>query len=218
MRGLGRSILNTIYKALFPLKCTKCRKEGSFLCAQCESKLRYLDPLIQGGLGRVECLLSCFPYEDPISQLIILGKYSFMPEVFSRLGKLASGHIKKQGPDLAKFTLCPIPLSLQRQRWRGFNQSQMLGDALNAGLGLPIQRYLIRQRNTKTQKDLARQNRLKNVKNCFAVNPKCTQTIRGQSILLIDDVATTGATLGAASEILLNAGAKTVWALTIARD
>lgn len=220
IRGLGRPILNIIYKTLFPLKCALCLKEGSFLCRTCEKKLRYLTVSEQKDIDspHVDRLLSCFSYEEPINSLIITGKYSFMPEVFTHLGRLATEHLKKQGIILNNFILCPIPLSRQRQRWRGFNQSQKLCETFSEALGLAQCEYLVRRRNTKTQKDLSKSDRQKNVKNCFVLNSISTKLIINQNILLVDDVATTGATLNAAAEVLMLAGAKTVWALTIARD
>jgi ComF family protein len=219
-RGLSRSILNIVYKTLFPLQCQHCNKEGSFLCRPCEGKLRYLGAAGQRGIEseHISRLISCFPYEDPISNLVILGKYSFLSQVFPYLAKLSAAHLVRQGMDFKDFILCPIPLSSQRLRWRGFNQSEKLGETFSLELGLPYKQYLIRRRNTKTQKDLSRLARQRNVHNCFALNPAFAGTIDGQNILLVDDVATTGATLNAAAETLIKAGARAVWALTIARD
>jgi ComF family protein len=220
VRGLGRFILNNIYKTLFPLKCSSCNKEGSFLCRSCEKKLEYLSKPEQSGTLPVyiEQLISCFPYKDPINSLIILGKYSFMPEVFAYLGKLSAAHLRRQRYDLKSYVLCPIPLSKQRQRWRGFNQSQKLCETFSKELRLPWRNFLERPKNTKTQKDLSRAGRQKNMKNSFALNPNLAAAIKGQQIILVDDVATTGATLSAAAEVLAQASAAKIIALTIARD
>lgn len=218
--GIARSILNIIYKTLFPLKCTNCNKEGSFLCIGCENKLlslldkqKYLD-----NTTSIDKIISCFSYKPPLSDLIILGKYSFMPEVFTYLACMGVRNLKSMNLALENFMLCPIPLSKQRLRWRGFNQSQKLCEEFSKHLKIPWHNLLIRNRNTKTQKDLSRKERLKNVQNCFLINPKYQELIIQRSVLLVDDVITTGSTLEAAAKVLIEAKAVNIWGLALAKD
>ncbi len=109
----------------------------------------------------------------------------------------------------------PLPLSRQRLRQRGFNQALLLArqlapDKTDATL-------LLRLHDTPAQSSLARAQRLENLHGAFAIEPLRAQQVRGQRVVLIDDVMTTGATLHAAAGVLHRAGAAQVSALVVAR-
>ena len=109
----------------------------------------------------------------------------------------------------------PIPLAPQRLRMRGFNQAQLLAQALaparvQAGL-------LLRTHDTPAQSGLDRARRLRNLARAFAVEPLRAAQLAGRQVLLVDDVMTTGATLQAAAAMLRQAGAARVTALVLAR-
>jgi ComF family protein len=107
-----------------------------------------------------------------------------------------------------------VPLYPARQRWRGFNQSELLAKQFADKLGLDYGTLLKRIRNTTPQMKLSAPERRKNIKNAF----ESAKTFPSNSnILLIDDVWTTGSTLKECCYEMKKGGAKTVWALTIAR-
>jgi ComF family protein len=111
--------------------------------------------------------------------------------------------------------LIPIPLSFKRLSERGFNQSLVLSQQLSREKTHASS--LLRMRNTLAQSSLPRNERLTNLKGAFAVAPFMAAKLRGQRILLIDDVMTSGATLNAAAQVLKQAGAAHVSALVFAR-
>ena len=111
--------------------------------------------------------------------------------------------------------LIPIPLSFKRLSERGFNQSLVLSQQLSREK--THSSSLLRMRNTLAQSSLSRNERLTNLKGAFAVAPFMAAKLRGQRILLVDDVMTSGATLNAAAEVLKQAGAAHVSALVFAR-
>ncbi len=122
--------------------------------------------------------------------------------------------------------LLPIPLSAQRLRERGFNQSAQLAQHLVRQLARsshaqPVPRCccnaLVRPQHTPSQRGLGRAQRLRNLRHAFAVAAPAQAQVQGQRVLLLDDVFTTGATLTAASHTLLAAGAAQVEVLCIAR-
>jgi ComF family protein len=111
--------------------------------------------------------------------------------------------------------LIPIPLSLKRLSERGYNQSLILSQKLSAQKTHP--NSLLRMRHTAAQSTLSRQQRLTNLNGAFAVSPFKSAELRGQRVMLIDDVMTSGATLQAAAQVLKQAGAVQVSALVFAR-
>lgn len=111
--------------------------------------------------------------------------------------------------------LIPIPLSFQRLAERGYNQSLMLSQKLSSKKTHP--HSLLRMRHTLAQSSLPRPERLTNLNGAFAVAPLMASKLRGQRVMLIDDVMTSGATLEAAAQVLKQAGAAHVCALVFAR-
>jgi len=110
----------------------------------------------------------------------------------------------------------PVPLHGQKQRDRGYNQAALLAAALASRLDRPqAGDVLVRTRDTPTQTKLHAEQRRKNVRGAFAV--RAPEWVRGRTVLLIDDVMTTGATLSEAAATLKRAGARRVWTATVAR-
>lgn len=109
----------------------------------------------------------------------------------------------------------PVPLSHRRLRQRGYNQAGLLAFPLAAAFRLPyIPGALTRVRDTLSQVGLNEKQRIHNVREAFTAKP---QRIRGKKILIIDDIATTGATIDSCASALLAAGARSVCAMTLAR-
>ena len=108
-----------------------------------------------------------------------------------------------------------VPLSRQRITERGYNQSYLLARPIALTHRIPfIPQAIKRTRNTPSQVGLNAPERKINVADAFSANP---EIVKNKSVLLIDDVATTGATLSASTQALLSAGAKHIYALTLAR-
>lgn len=121
-------------------------------------------------------------------------------------------------PELASAEIVmPVPLYPKRLRTRGYNQSALLAKWLSLGTGLAYDdASLVRRRDTRSQTTLGRQDRLFNMTGAFMC--KNLSAVKGKVILLVDDVATTGATLEGCAAALKAAGAKKVFAYTFARE
>ena len=112
-------------------------------------------------------------------------------------------------------TIVPIPLGKSRLKERGYNQVAMVAKPLSLRLGIDYRpAALIRARETRSQVGLSAMERKQNVLNAFQAD---TNKIGGRTVLLMDDVSTTGATLSSAAEALYASGVKDVYAFTIAR-
>jgi len=229
----------SILDFLFPKKCLGCSKVGGYFCSDCLN-LVSLDPEricpvcerpSIGGQTHPGCLTSTsldgltsiFAYKGIIKKGIGKLKYRFVSDLASDLVEifLASCGEDKTFSDfcLEKHpVLVPIPLHPKREKWRGFNQSALLGKMIAKNLNLDFVPDLLRRtKNTKSQIKLSEKERKLNIKDAFGISPNYQLPIINYSILLFDDVWTSGATLKEAARILKRAGAKKVWGLTLAR-
>ncbi|MCI5119967.1 MAG: ComF family protein [Candidatus Electrothrix sp. AUS4] len=234
-----RSLLTSFFELLFPARCLGCEEQllsshPLLLCPACHNNLHAITPPfctccgIPLTLGDnrlcLTCLdnplpfqaRSCFPYQEPISTLIRQIKFTRNLTGLSSLAALARGTPAFLGlskPDL----ILPVPLHIQRLRERGFNQSLLLARACFPEWK-PIIRFelLTRQRHTIPQTRLSGKARRSNLHKAFCVTQP--HVVQGKSILLVDDVFTTGSTLKECSKVLIEAGATEVMAFTIARS
>jgi competence protein ComFC len=112
--------------------------------------------------------------------------------------------------------MVPVPLHIRRLRERGFNQALLLVKELSKRAGIPYQERVLRKiKDTPVQITLKKRERSKNLKGAFQVQDQ--EAIKGKTVVLVDDVYTTGATVNECSRALLAAGAKQVAVLTVAR-
>jgi ComF family protein len=141
-------------------------------------------------------------------------KYQGRPDLAAPLGHLARQAARRAG--LTADLVVPVPLHPRRLVDRGYNQAALLAAQVAVELDAPLlARGLVRLRNTPQQAHLDRVARHANVREAFRA--RLPQAIRGRRIVLVDDVATTGATLAACGEALLAAGAASVTAIVVAR-
>ena len=112
--------------------------------------------------------------------------------------------------------IIPVPLHPKRLRWRGFNQSLLLARQVSRLYEVPVDPFVLcRERETPPQTQLAEDERRKNVRGAFAIYPG--KLLKRRSVLLVDDVYTSGATANECSRVLVRGGAREVYVLTLAR-
>jgi ComF family protein len=161
-------------------------------------------------------LLAFGRYEQPVLRTLV------QQIKFKRYQGLATVAGNLMGEQLSEFAgafdvVVPIPLSAQRLRERGFNQAGVLAERLSIFLAATYRpECIVRTRNTVAQTTLrSYADRAKNLTGCFEVAEPAT--IVGKSVLLVDDVWTSGATMGTAAQVLVRAGARRVVGVVIAR-
>lgn len=226
--------LNILADIFYPKYCFNCKRAGNYLCKICITQIPKLaqsfcivcQKISKSGGTHKQCrtpltpdrLVCALPYRTPVvSEMIISGKYYFIPEVFSILGILCAQMLFSELKNHSTFTICPIPLHNQKKKWRGFNQSEVAGKAMAQVLRIPLANLITRNKNTRTQKDLASEQRKLNIENAFV----CAKEWEGNlphSVLLIDDVCTTGQTLLEATRVLKQSGVEIVWCISLAKD
>jgi ComF family protein len=141
------------------------------------------------------------------------GRLSLVPFLAS---KMAEEALRRLGEGPADRVL-PVPLHPTRLRERTFNQAELLADAVARRMGIPCEKeLLIRCRPTRPQAELTREERSRNVRGAFDL--RRGSSLKGQRLILVDDVLTTGATAEACAKLLKSAGTRSVWAVTAARD
>jgi ComF family protein len=151
-------------------------------------------------------------YDGPLRAILHALKYGKRPSLARPVARLMVAAAASAGDLLDGVDLVvPVPLHRRRRRARGFNQAEELA----RHLGLEWEDVLRRTRATPSQTDLPAAQRHANVRNAFAVRRR--HEVDGLTVLLVDDVSTTGATLDACASVLRRAGAREVRALTAAR-
>ena len=236
-RAAGRVALDLI----LPPLCLKCRApvgEPQSVCAPCWSELRFLSApqCTQCGLpfphdlgAGVKCgaciaqppafakSRAALAYDDASRDLILGFKHADRLEAAPLFGRwmATAGRDAFAGADL----LIPVPLHWRRLASRRYNQAAVLAHALSAHARVPVDTgVLLRTKATPSQGEMpSARARAKNVVRAFAVAENGRTKIAGRAIVLVDDVLTTGATVGACTKSLLKAGAASVSVVTLAR-
>jgi competence protein ComFC len=231
----ARSWLKRLREAIldlaFPTRCVGCGQYHTLLCDSCRRSLDYFPATTCHGCGRAlrsgvtglctRCarqtpsLTGRFAVAyttGPLRIAIHRLKYSDQSRLAEPLSLMLIGWWHDN--PLPAEVIIPIPLHPRRERERGYNQAALLARQLEPAIGLPInETILTRTRDTRPQVGLGSAERQQNVAGAFT----CVDSIlAGRSVLLLDDVTTTGATLEAAAYALRAAGAREVWGLTVA--
>jgi ComF family protein len=155
-------------------------------------------------------------YEGSLKTVIHLFKYGGRSGLVSFLGPLLASFARTWAPAEKATLVMPVPLHPRRLRERGFNQSKLLAGYVARALGTGMDFLSLRRvKFTIPQTGLGKKERRKNVQRAFDL--KTPERISGETVLLVDDVATTGTTLNECARVLSKAKAERVFALVIAR-
>src|SRR5258708_1209750 len=198
--------------AVFPQYCCACSRFGDFLCPKCLEKLYFFTMPIELHLEEtyLDQLIAACSYEAPISQLIFAMKYKHVKPIGEYCGQLL--YNSTYFPDTE--CVAAVPLHLQRQKQRGYNQAEVIARKLSQLTGIPYIPLLQRTKNSVAQATITdRVKRLSNLEEAFAYDGKSPTP---SSVLLIDDVSTTGTTLNECAKILKQHGVREVVGLVVA--
>jgi len=230
-RARARHIKKVFVNLIFPPVCASCRSEGALLCHNCRAQIPRINGEICIHCGRLAAAtqpvcLACRKQAIPLSQ--IRAALLFAPPVPDLIHQLKYKGAFGLAEPLAELMvdcwprwqtavdlILPIPLHPDRQKRRGYNQSDLLVRHFAQQLGIPGDAAALRRvRNTPPQVGLSATERVENMVDAFQAE---NGRVAGKRILLVDDVCTTGATLTEAAQALLAAGAESVSAYCLAR-
>jgi len=230
--------IDLVLNILFPPHCLACgiaigagvicapcfekiARSPTLFCASCGARL----PTVKRGRPRAAChpnavsvLGSAGSYDDPTLKLLIHHlKFRGVRRAAEPLAELLANYLKDVSLDISAFVLVPIPLSRRRKNERGFNQAEEIARHLAKRMPLPLRDdILVRSKHAKPQTETtSAAERKNNILGCFSVARP--HDVCGKNIMLIDDVTTSGATLGEAARVLKAAGARRVIGITAAR-
>jgi ComF family protein len=225
----GISHLQAFSRLFYPVTCASCGDElvnrERHICTICalslpvtdyhKMRLNPLDDLLKLRL-KVDFISSYLFYDQGLSTQNMLHaiKYKGNKLLAEHLGIMYGTEIVKSFHHPLDYII-PVPLHKRRLRERGFNQSEFWAQGLSKSLDVPLDKHsLVRVHYTTTQTKKSRTDRVKNVENAFKINN--SSFLKGKSILLVDDVITTGATLEACGRALLSSGIRSLNIATIA--
>lgn len=201
--------LDPILDVIFPKRCRICGAlSDEPFCLRCFSSIVYLQPSAFFHAVGV--------YEGALRKAIHHFKFNRRKELSSPLGYLLIKYLNRHLNKTAVDMVIPVPLHEKRLKERGFNQSELLCQEITRYYNYPtISGLLLRCRETHPQFELKRHERLKNVRGAFEV--KGGRLLQGKSVLLVDDIYTTGFTISECTRALKQSGAQQVHILALSR-
>lgn len=207
---------------LFPSFCLGCGSFGTYLCQKCYASIYFypFPPRLNLDPNYLDEITILTHYASPVKELIIAYKYRRGKILVHTLADLIYHSIIFGPVDLLTF----VPLHPEKENKRGFNQTKLLADALAEKLKIPCQNMLIKNKHHRAQAETnSKAERLINVIWTFCIDPKFTEFVKTcksppTSVMIVDDVITTGSTLNEAARILKTIGIKKVYGFALAHD
>lgn len=235
-----------ILDVLYPPRCELCEvplHEGRSLCAACDDRLPRLEEpfcshcgqpffgILEGGVECPNChgVKLGFKFARPVLRrceesmdLVHRLKYGRQVHLARELGRIAAealGDPRMMDARTGRWAIVPVPLHRIRSYHRGFNQAAEIAREMGRTTGLPVCHALKRLKSTQTQTALHRNERFANLKGAFEITRAGKRLVKSNphGVILLDDVLTTGSTLGTCARALRRAGCKQVVAVAVVR-
>lgn len=233
-------MLDFIYDLIFPKRCVGCGKFGNYLCDRCFSSMQVYEEFVcpvclkhsitgQTHPGCItpyalDGLASGVVYRGVVRKLLFSLKFKpYILDLKKTVGKLFIETINQNELFEKALSSHPIvtvvPLFSEKLRKRGYNQAEIFSEKISIEYKLEsFPKILKRVKSTKPQFKLDKKSRFKNVQGAFEFDQKYKNKVRNSTIFLVDDLATSCATLRECAKVLKRAGAKKVYGITFARE
>lgn len=220
MKSTIVSIKNAILNIIFPEKCLGCDRKDSILCPRCIGNIRRAERETD------QNIIAAYDYRDPIIKKAIWDlKYHKHRHIGEKLGEMLYDTLLEEVADIRAFTcgksICviPVPVSRTRKKTRGYNQAEILARSFCASSSekiFELRKDIIRKKlNTTPQARMTnRVKRLENIKGAFEILKP--NLVKERTVIIIDDVTTTGGTINEIIKLLKKSGAKKVVGFALA--
>lgn len=223
---------NPILPLLFPRRCPVCgeitKPAGSLICPPCFQKLSFVKPPVCKKCGKEiisetleycdDCMtrrhtfehgVALINYDETARKSMVQIKYKNKREYLDFYGRAMALRYEKAIERMQVDAIVPIPVHRSRRRRRGFNQAEVLAEIMAEHLKIPVKpEMLVRSKRTLPQKELTAAERLKNLSGAFQAG-KIPEDVK--TVLLVDDIYTTGSTIEACSRVLRSAGIERIY-------
>jgi ComF family protein len=213
-------VLHSCVNVMLPAHCASCGKyPASYplpICRECSSLILSAPTPSPKTSKNLEKILSCRAYEGPLKECLKNFKYGGNRRSLDIFRVLLLDFLDKERSSFnGTDGIIPVPLHPAKRRVRGYNQSELIAEMLASEISSPVFYHsLIKIKNNAPQTGLPKNKRFKNPGGSFAVVDRLR--IAGKTLLLVDDIVTTGATLEACARELLRAGARSITGFTLA--
>lgn len=233
-------LIDAVLDFIYPRVCVCCNHElesdESFICQSCEDSLTYIQtpichtcgsPVFREGIEKCDnCLRKQIYYDqvrseldyndELVRQMIHAFKFEYMNSMVNGLSKYLVLAFEQYYSHEKIDLILSVPLHKSRLRQREFNQAHLLAKHFADDVHIPLcDDLVVRNRSTQPQSQLKPNERMKNVKDAFSIRKP--DEVNGKTILIIDDIVTTGSTVNEMSKVLRESGAKRIFALSLAR-
>ena len=214
-----KRLIDRLLELIFPPKCVFCRKlldsGENLICPKCRKDISYTQ---NGGILKGNFFTQCVSplyYENSVREALLRYKFYQMTVYAEPFGKLLSECVEEY-IEAQVDIISWVPLSRKRLRSRGYDQAQLLAEVVSRELGIPCMPVLKKKRHTVQQSRMGgAEKRRANIAGAYEVIDK--ERIDGKTILLIDDIVTTGSTFAECARTLGKCGANKVFCAAVAR-
>lgn len=202
----------------FPYRCPFCGKvitPNENCCDRCSPKIK--ENISKYFIGNKWLCTSPFKYEDLPKQAVLRLKFNGCGQIASIMAEYMAASVKESFSDYSFDIVTFVPMHKKRKRKSLYNHSGILAAEISKIIDVPLASLLVKTKNNSLQHKLPLEERIKNVKGVYSINKKYCKTIKGKTVLLCDDVITTGSTLSECCKVLEKAGAKDVFCVAFSK-
>jgi ComF family protein len=216
--------MRSLLDLLLPPACAGCSRRDALLCERCRSQLRppsgprdrFAAPDAGVVIGaEFAVAIAAYAYDGPMRRALAALKYQGTSRLAAVLAGSALPALKILNDLSGPAALVPVPVHEERRRIRGYNQAELIARGLSAAGGGPIADILVRTRPTTRQHRLDRASRLANLRGAIGIRERMSVP---RTVILVDDIITTTATMEACAAAVRIAGAMEAYGFSIARE
>ena len=209
-----RKLLGTTTQIVFPQRCPYCRnlvEETEYACKNCRKDMPQ-DGIYQGVLGGYRCA-SRLPYQGRYKRAVLNFKFNGKKQHKTQFAQILYEEVSRYYEDMVFDCVTFVPMHKKALKKRGYNQCKLLAQELSKLMGIPCVKVIEKVKNTDPQHELTAKKRKTNLKGAFKIIDK--SQIKGKTILIIDDIITTGSTLSECAKTINKAKPQMICCLTL---